>query len=134
MKNWNTPLAVVEQFTATDYVAACSNRIYCDVPMQGYAKYKIEFPDGKTYTAAWDGSTMEYGYLGRCGKWMDISSGEYFEVKVTQAWTDSARTNLVDLPEEEQFTCIIWHELDENGLMVDGHGTQNMSGLEINKS
>lgn len=133
MKRWNAPLAAVQQFTASDYVAACTNYISCDVPMQGYAKYKIDF-GGKTYTTAWDGTTLEYGYLGRCGKKMEIGQGEAFEVKVTQAWTDSARTNLVDLPEDKQFTCVIWHELDDEGRMVDGHGTQNWDGLEINKS
>lgn len=133
MRKWNAPMAEVQQFTATDYVAACTNYISCDVDMQCYAKYKVDF-NGKTYTAAWDGSTLEYGYLGRCGKKMEIDQGEYFEAHITQAWTDRNMTNLVDLPEDKQFTCIIWHELDDNGLLVDGHGTQNMSGLEFNKS
>ena len=133
MKRWNAPLAAVQQFIANDYVAACTNYINCNVDMQGYAKYKVDF-NGKTYTTAWSGETWTSGELGRCGKKMEIDQGEYFEVKITQAWTDRAYKNLVDLPEEQQFTCIIWHELDENGLLVDGHGTKDMSGLEFNKS
>jgi hypothetical protein len=130
MKTWTIPVAAAQQFAANDYVSACTTTIKCDLDLNGYYRYFLEFeepfyarPDKASYT-------MNYR---PCGEVHEVDShGELFEITITKARETSSTSPLVELP--EPIHCYFFAEYGEDGLFVDGHCTLSEDGIQSNMS
>ena len=139
MKTWTIPVATAQQFTANEYVSACTFTLKCDVPMNGFTQDAIELPkhypvcNGKGGTAGYVQSTT----YKQCQEpyHPDISTnGEFVPVTFTYGQKNGKLTNL-DAPIDAYFWAMFCEcDTHDEPHIVQGHATMSNVLNDANKS
>lgn len=132
MKLWTIPVAAAQQFTANDYVSACSAEveIKCDLPLPAdLDRYILNF-DEPFHT--YDGKIISQMRYNPCAKVHEVGvHGELKPIQITQGRKKSGG-EIIEL--DEPIDCYFFAEYTEDGLLKNVHCTLSADGLTSNKS
>lgn len=122
-------LSVCQYFAANDYVSACTATIKCDVPLNGWHRYILEFDEPfQTY----DGKSIIQANYNPCGKEHEVGiHGNLLNITITDGRKVSGGS---PVPLDEPINCYLFVEYNESGLVRNFHCTLGEDGFQSNKS